>query len=448
MAAPSLPSTDTNRAASSSVTSVTATSTTSQGSKATTAGASVSTQPRLSKGIIALLAVIGAIIVGVFIGRFKFRASELSSSSLFLTIFGGFFVYGRVKKYRNRGKRDPSKPLASFSLSQSLAGTSSTQSGTMPGSRQMAASPLSHSAAGASPRAAAGGAKEDGGDRGARGPELHRAPETIWAPPPRQQLRLHSPPDQPREMSRIDEEPRFRFAAHPYQQNTARRDSSTSLPANSEIQPDELPLALPVSSHPGGIEPTLPSPPLSGKSLYSQSSYTHLKSDNGRPGTAASSSREPQLKAVEPKPAINTTNLAPPERKLSKSFLMFDDVETPSSSVQNLPGSQPSPAMLCLSPPLLYQTPATLYQSPALASSTGHTPNPNTRIDAKKGGKAASRFMIVDAPYTPLLSDELPLNIGDVVRLLHAFDDGWCIVERNGATGAVPKICLKEWTQT
>ena len=308
----------------------------------------------------------------------------------------------------------------------------------------MAPSPLSHSAGGASPRAAAGGAKEGHDDRDVGTPvqpfDLHRAPETIWVTPPRRQLRLHSPPEQPREMSKIDEEPRFRFAAHPYQ-NTGQ-DSSTSLPADLDIQANELPMTLPVSSHPGGIEPPRPSPPLSGKSLYSQSSYTHIKSDNG--GTAvASSSREPR---VEPKP-INTSNLIPPERKHSKSFLTFDDVETPSSSVQNLSGSQPSPAVLCLSPPMLYQTPATLYQSPALASSIGHTPNPNTRTDAKKGGKAASRFMIVDAPYTPLLSDELPLEVGDVVRLLHAFDDGWCIVERNGATGAVPKICLKEWTQ-
>jgi hypothetical protein len=376
----------------------------------------------------------------------------------FLTICAGFFVYARVKKYRNRGKRDPLKPLASFSLSQTTVATSGTQSGGMLGSvreglgdrgtkRQKTSSPLSHLAAGASPRAVAGDAKEDRDDHGVGRPvppvqsiDLHHGPESIWVPPPsRRQLRLHSPSDQPREMPRIDEEPRFRSVAHPYQ-NTAH-DSSTSLPADSQIQADELPLALTVSSHAGGIEPSRPSPPLSGKSLYSQSSYTHIKSDNG--GTPASSSREPR---VEPKP-INTSNPIPPERKLSKSFLTFEDVETPSSSVPNLSGSQPSPAMLCLSPPLSYQTPATLYQSPALASSIGHTPNPNTRADAKKGGKGASRFMIVDAPYTPLLSDELPLNVGDIVRLLHAFDDGWCIVERNGATGAVPKICLKEWAQ-
>ena len=366
----------------------------------------------------------------------------------------GFFVYARVKRYRSRGKRDPSKPLASFSLSQTTLGTSGTQSGGVPGSvrdglgdrgtkRQKTPSPLSYLAAGASPRAATRDVEEGRDDHGVGAPvqsiDLHRGPETIWvSPPSRRQLRLHSPSDQSREMSRIDEEPRFRFVAHPYQ-NTAH---DSSLPADSQIQADELPLALTVSSHAGGIEPSRPSPPLSGKSLYSQSSFTHLKSDNG--GTPASSSREPR---VEPKP-INTSQPILPERKLSKSFLTFEDVETPSSSVPNLSGSQPSPALLCLSPPLSYQTPATLYQSPALASSIGNTPNPNTKADAKKGGKAASTFMIVDAPYTPLLSDELPLNVGDIVRLLHAFDDGWCIVERNGATGAVPKICLKEWTQT
>jgi len=39
------------------------------------------------------------------------------------------------------------------------------------------------------------------------------------------------------------------------------------------------------------------------------------------------------------------------------------------------------------------------------------------------------------------------LRVGDVAKLLADFDDGWCIVERNGTTGAVPKVCLRERPQ-
>lgn len=379
----------------------------------------------------------------------------------------GFFVYSRVKKYRSRGKGDPWKPKASLSFSHPapVAYSYSPPPGATAGSvkgpddretkRRTGASALSYSAAGASssPRgAAAGGAKEGRDDRGVRRPrsfDLPRESKTMSVQRPQTQPQTRS--SQQRGSSGIDEEPRFRFVAHPYQINA--QDSSTSLPADSEAfqqQANELPpaLALPVSSHAGGDQPP-PSPPLSGKSLYSQSSFTHVKLDNGvkSEDTAASSSRRP---GMEPKRI--TSNPTPLERKFSKSFL---DIETQSTStdhcVQNLPRCQQTPATLFLSPAVLFRSPAALFESPALASSNGHTPNPNTRINANKEdkeGKTTSRLMMVDASYTPLLSDELPLKLGDVVRLLHEFDDGWCIVERNGTTGAVPNVCLKEWAQT
>ncbi len=366
----------------------------------------------------------------------------------YLTTFAGFFVYAKVRKRRNRGKRHPSRPRPSLSMSpmtQSAAGVSSTQSATLVdhnsrgavddrgARRSMAASPFGYSTSGGAsgtPPGTITGNSREGLDERTRRPEQsyspRREPQTRWAPPPRPQTR----PSQPaRQTSDNHDEPRFRFVAHPYQ-NRPSQESGTSLPTDAPLD-----LALPVSSPAVGNDPpqSSTSPPPSGHSTGIQSNSTE-KSEEKK---AASSQQGPSR--VEPKPT-NTLNAPPMERRLSTSFLMFDDVETPTSSNVHLPA--------------LYQSPATLYQSPALPSSTGHTPNlnlnpnPDANANANSGGTAAPRFITVVAPYRPLLSDELPLRVGDVARLLAEFDDGWCIVERNGVTGAVPKVCLRERPQS
>jgi hypothetical protein len=325
-------------------------------------------------------------------------------------------------------------------MTQSAAGVSSTQSATLvdTGSRggvddrgvmrSMAATPLGYStiggASGTPPGTITGNSREGPDDRTRRPEQSHsprREPQTRWAPPP---PRPQTRPSQPaRRISGNYNEPQFRFVAHPYQ-NRPSQESGTSLPAADA----PLDLTLPVSSPAVGSDPpqSSTSSPPSGHSTEVQSSSTYAEKSEE---TKAASSRQ--------KPTNNTLNATPMERRLSKSFLMFDDVETPSSSHVHLPA--------------LYQSPATLYQSPALPSSTGHTPNlnpnPDANANASGGGTAPSRFITVIAPYRPLLSDELPLRVGDVAKLLAEFDDGWCIVERNGVTGAVPKVCLRERPQ-
>ena len=322
-------------------------------------------------------------------------------------------------------------------MTQSAAGVSSTQSATLvDGSRASAdrrrrsmASPLATAASGTPPGTITGNAREDREDRMRRPEQSYnqrREPQTRWAPPPRPPPR----PSQPRRTSGNYDEPQFRFAAHPYQSRPSQ-ESGTSLPVDAPLD-----LALPVGSHAIGSDPpqSSPSSPPFGHSMENQSSFTHVgKSEE----TNVGSSRQGPSRA-EPK-RTNTLNATPLERRLSKSFLMFDDVETPSSSNVHLPA--------------FYQSPATLYQSPALPSSTGHTPNlnpnpnPDVNASANRGGTVAPRFMMVTAPYRPLLSDELPLRVGDVAKLIADFDDGWCIVERNGTSGAVPKVCLREQPQ-
>jgi hypothetical protein len=57
-------------------------------------------------------------------------------------------------------------------------------------------------------------------------------------------------------------------------------------------------------------------------------------------------------------------------------------------------------------------------------------------------------------PFAPTLPDELAVNVGETVRLIRVFDDGWTVVQRVNADGAssgnpadqglIPLDCLRE----
>lgn len=122
-------------------------------------------------------------------------------------------------------------------------------------------------------------------------------------------------------------------------------------------------------------------------------------------------------------------------------------------------------------------------------STTSHaSAQPNSTLsptDLTKGldGKPLPRTMVVTATFTPSLSDELPLSIGETVSMLEEYIDGWCFVQRvkilvkpkpgpqpnssdvivsvhgtidvsntitvpvegEGNSGAVPRFCVSEW---
>ncbi|KAG6812076.1 hypothetical protein H0H92_004542 [Tricholoma furcatifolium] len=58
------------------------------------------------------------------------------------------------------------------------------------------------------------------------------------------------------------------------------------------------------------------------------------------------------------------------------------------------------------------------------------------------------RLMTVSSSFTPTLDDELAIKLGDTVRMLDEYKDGWCLVQRVGRIdapkGAVPRFCLQE----
>ncbi|KAJ3576882.1 hypothetical protein NP233_g127 [Leucocoprinus birnbaumii] len=58
------------------------------------------------------------------------------------------------------------------------------------------------------------------------------------------------------------------------------------------------------------------------------------------------------------------------------------------------------------------------------------------------------RLMTVVNTFVPNLEDELSIKVGDTVRMLEEFRDGWCSVQYVGkydaAKGVVPRVCLRE----
>jgi hypothetical protein len=95
-----------------------------------------------------------------------------------------------------------------------------------------------------------------------------------------------------------------------------------------------------------------------------------------------------------------------------------------------------------------------------LSSSPPHTPPANFTSGSAGGqigsshvehdddaGLAASRLMTVVARYTPNLPDELHIKLGDVVRVIAEYKDGWCFAQLLGTIdaprGVVPLVCLQ-----
>ncbi|RDA87780.1 hypothetical protein CP532_2487 [Ophiocordyceps camponoti-leonardi (nom. inval.)] len=63
---------------------------------------------------------------------------------------------------------------------------------------------------------------------------------------------------------------------------------------------------------------------------------------------------------------------------------------------------------------------------------------------AAAGGPPVSSVHRVQLDFKPTLDDEMELRIGELIRVLHEYDDGWCLVSRldRSQQGVVPRTCL------
>jgi hypothetical protein len=95
-----------------------------------------------------------------------------------------------------------------------------------------------------------------------------------------------------------------------------------------------------------------------------------------------------------------------------------------------------------------------------LPSPSPHTPPANFNSGSAGGqigfspieqdedvGLAPSRLMTVVARYSPNLPDELHVKLGDIVRIIAEYKDGWCFAQLLGTIdapkGVIPLVCLQ-----
>ncbi|KAF9266484.1 hypothetical protein L218DRAFT_996666 [Marasmius fiardii PR-910] len=74
------------------------------------------------------------------------------------------------------------------------------------------------------------------------------------------------------------------------------------------------------------------------------------------------------------------------------------------------------------------------------------------KLGTSKDGLPLPRLMSVINTFTPSLEDEMLIHIGDTIRMLEEYTDGWCLVQRIGKSdaprGVVPRFCLVERQST
>ncbi|KAL2176883.1 uncharacterized protein P884DRAFT_260392 [Thermothelomyces heterothallicus CBS 202.75] len=104
------------------------------------------------------------------------------------------------------------------------------------------------------------------------------------------------------------------------------------------------------------------------------------------------------------------------------------DLTKPSSQLHAVP---PSPA-------------GTEYSVHSIAPGQSPGPSASAAAIAAAGGPAHSTVHRVQLDFKPTLHDEMELRAGQLVRLLHEYDDGWalCIRLDRSEQGVVPRTCL------
>ncbi|KAL2164888.1 hypothetical protein VTH06DRAFT_184 [Thermothelomyces fergusii] len=108
----------------------------------------------------------------------------------------------------------------------------------------------------------------------------------------------------------------------------------------------------------------------------------------------------------------------------------------------------PKPLDLTKSASQLHAVPpspaATEYSVHSLAPGQSPGPSASAAAIAAAGGPAHSTVHRVQLDFKPSLHDEMELHVGQLVRLLHEYDDGWalCIRLDRSEQGVVPRTCL------
>ncbi|KAH6902299.1 hypothetical protein BKA70DRAFT_1306366 [Coprinopsis sp. MPI-PUGE-AT-0042] len=157
----------------------------------------------------------------------------------------------------------------------------------------------------------------------------------------------------------------------------------------------------------------------------------------------------PPLAAFPAKRSLDVPSMPPPRRS---SLADPPVLGQPTSSRQapSAPGPSPNSSPASARKPRKLPTPP--HPPPTLLN---YPSNYNQEQDPSRPGSANSqnrpglaRLMTAVTRFTPTLNDELALQVGDTVRMIDEYKDGWCLVQQVGRMdsprGVVPAVCLQE----
>jgi hypothetical protein len=134
------------------------------------------------------------------------------------------------------------------------------------------------------------------------------------------------------------------------------------------------------------------------------------------------------------------TNLALPVNTQLKSMWEADTPMTPAAKASLPSPALDSPARTSSFAYQQMQHPPTGDVRRSSSSSTSSTSSEAPAKDPKR----LPRSMTVAQTFSPSMSDELAIAVGEKLRMLEEYADGWCLVERGSERGVVPRFCLIE----
>jgi len=237
-----------------------------------------------------------------------------------------------------------------------------------------------------------------------------------------------------------------------FDDNIIRRQPSSTYPfKNTNVDEDER-IAIPSLAFPEPLaekkrrtprpKPTL-SPITTGEELRSPPPLAYdLSSPERETSFPVPSQMPPQVAKATLVPTTPRSRASLKSLASSQSLIIPDfepmPVISPARSASFAPkdSNLPSPR----TPP---HTPPANFTSGSAGGQIGSSPVEHD----EEVGPAPSRLMTVVARYTPNLPDELQVKLGDVVRVITEYKDGWCFAQLLGTIdapkGVIPLVCLQ-----
>lgn len=199
--------------------------------------------------------------------------------------------------------------------------------------------------------------------------------------------------------------------------STANSSNYSNHPDNPFADPSQRPRVDPFGDH--AQRPRTPA----GRDNFQPRPVSPLSDDGMQVGTAITTNSPPRSSPMNSNPAAGLTRKTSIRQNAPQAL----DLTIP-PPLDTIP---PSPAGTEFS-----FTSVAPGQSPGFSSSAAAI--------AAAGGPSSSAVHRVQLDFKPTLEDEMGLRAGQLVRMLHEYDDGWalCIRLDRSQQGVVPRTCL------